>query len=171
MRFYASRTSLDYACACALALKQAKLQSTAMEHCRIRGKVNASLKQGLETNREKKITRDLLRSKRASIVAEHEIKTRKNENEPEGSRHGQDHAEISIEHAEVSEDAKNANEHVQIKALHENARETLARKDSDELEQNTCFSKKRKRSKQFKNVSFNERKKIKTRCIQLLSAL
>lgn len=165
------RTSLDYAYACAVALKGTKLQPTVMESTRIRGKITTSIKQGLKTNRAKEIKRNMSGNTRGSIVPEREIGTGKNEKCTtkhllERSERGQgriERAEITIEHA------KNANEHMQS----ENAQGTFAQKDKYELEQivNNCFSKKRKRSRQFKNVPLNERKRIKTRCIQLLSSL
>ena len=162
-------------------MKRTKLRSTIIENSRIRGKISTSIRQGLEANEVKEIKRKLLKNIRSSIVAEHEVGPEKNEKCTkkhllERSERGQErieHAEISIEYDKVSEHAGNAIEHVvKTEDLHENVQETFAQKDSDQLKQivKNCFSKKRKRSRQFKNVPFNERKKIKTRCIQLLSS-
>ena len=162
-------------------MKCTKLRSTIIENSRIRRKISTSIRQGLEANEAKEVKRKLLKNIRSSIVAEHEVGPGKNEECTkkhllERSERGQErieHAEISIEYDKVSKHAGNANEHVvKREDLHENVQETFAQKDSDELKQivKNCFSKKRKRSRQFKNVPFNERKKIKTRCIQLLSS-
>jgi hypothetical protein len=118
--------------------------------------------------------------------------TKLSEHEHERIKHAgnvTDHAQILIQQAEApvehvgkatmhaenaSEHAKNANEHVEGNLTHEKIQEKLAQKDSDGLNRQVLCDrvrKKRKRSRQFKNVPFNERKRMKTRCVQLLSTL
>jgi hypothetical protein len=118
--------------------------------------------------------------------------TKLSEHEHERIKHAgnvTDHAQILIQQAEApvehvgkatmhaenaSEHAKNANEHVEGNLTHEKIQEKLAQEDSDGLNRQVLCDRvrmKRKRSRQFKNVPFSERKRMKTRCAQLLSTL
>ena len=202
MFFSRSRTSLDYAYACAFALKRAKLQTTlTAENSHIRGKITSSVKQGLQTKRSRKMKLNVLRStristKRETLAVENARSTEKHATKGSEREHKRinhagivnDHAQTLAEHVEApvgnvgrvikhaektNEHAKNANEHAKGKEEHETIQEIIPQKEGDGRINVLCnrTGKKRKRSRQFKNVLFYERKRIKTRCVQLLSTL
>jgi altronate dehydratase len=74
---------------------------------------------------------------------------------------------------DANEHAQDANEHAKEEITHEKIQQKASTKGSDALKQVSCgrTGKKRKRSRQFKNVPLEERKRIKAQCLQLLSTL
>ena len=184
------RTSLDYACVCAFALKRLKLETTIMKNSDIPRKISASVKQGHEAKRVRKSKRnnpehEFGGEENAKTSEEHvkKLPTRRQQR----SQHAEienahaktllDHAGASKEHVEkVTKHAQKANEHAKNENVDTQGRiieEKVSKKDCEELKVlcSNRIRKKRKRSRQFKNVPFHERKRIKTRCIGLLSNL
>ena len=83
-------------------------------------------------------------------------------------------AQDANEHAQdANEHAQDANEHAKEERTHERIQQNASTKGSDALKQvsRDRTGKKRKRSRQFKNVPLEERKRIKAQCLQLLSTL
>ena len=113
-------------------------------------------------------------SAHAKSLAEHvESANELARNANQHARNANEHARNANEHARnANEHARNANEHVKEKVTDEEIQKSIAQKGVD-LKQASCNSikKKRKRSRQFKNVPLAERKRIKAQCIQLLSTL
>ena len=183
---------------CAFALKQVKYQT---ESTHIRRKISSPVVRGLEVKRARKTKVDVLKSahmfrkrktsskekpksieKHVTIISKHgheKTKHADDVNNPEQTVNA--HAESLAEHAEsanvlvrnANERARNANEHAKERLTDEEMQENITQKGSVDLKQASCnlIKKKRKRSRRFKNMPLDERKRIKTQCIQLLSTL
>ncbi|XP_028398534.1 uncharacterized protein LOC114522102 [Dendronephthya gigantea] len=187
-----SRSSLDYAHACAFALKRVEQRKTANESTHVPRKVSSSVKQGLHVQRTRKTKFIATRMERGSFNLDAKTVGRvieraecNEEHVTSISERGNgtvEHAgKVTIEHAQKVDAGENdAQEHISEEkngtegktstVAHEKDRIVHGKVAHDEPKRNSDQRTKRKRSKQFKNVPFSERKRFKTRCLQLLTS-
>ena len=120
--------------------------------------------------------REKIAEENAKSVGKHVTieQTKHADNVNDRAQDANEHAKDANERVQdANEHAQDANEHAKEEITHEKIQQKASTKGSDALKQVSCgrTGKKRKRSRQFKNVPLEERKRIKAQCLQLLSTL